>query len=197
LARVALASYAEPAMRVLIAEDDPLTLRLLQASVSRWGYDVVVAPDGKAALDALVADPDLRLVISDWMMPGMDGPELCRRVRALTERPYTYIILLTAKDQAEDLITAFEAGADEFVNKPFRARELQMRLEAAKRLVLQMAPGQSAVRKPPMVNRGMLVGDRYKLTRLLGAGGMGTVWEAEHVHLGNRRVHYVASKHLY
>src|SRR5579863_3845431 len=116
-------------MRILMADDDPAMLSLVQARVKRWGHELVVAGDGLQAIAALEADPDLRLVLSDWEMPGMTGIELSRRIRELDGRPYTYIMLLTAKDASEDLIHAYQAGVDEFITKPFQPRELQMRID--------------------------------------------------------------------
>jgi serine/threonine-protein kinase len=173
-------------VRVLIADDDPAMVDLLQVRLRRWGYETTVARDGEAALVALEADRDLRIVISDWMMPGIEGVELCRRIREMEGRAYTYVILVTAKAQSEDLVQAFAAGADEFLSKPFQPRELQMRLEAAKRLLVQMSRGRPSHGPAIAPHPGMVVGDRYRLTALLGAGGMGTVWEAEHVVLGSK-----------
>lgn len=172
-------------MRVLIADDDPDIVKLLALRLKRWGYESTVARSGHEALEALAADPGLHMVISDWMMPGMDGVELCRRIRQMEGRSYTYVMLLTARDREEDLLQAFQAGADEFVRKPFQPRELQMRLEVAKRLLVQMSKSGPTTRALAP-QQGMLVGGRYRLTTLLGAGGMGTVWAAEHLALGSK-----------
>ena len=122
-------------MRVLIAEDDPVSRRLLQALLSKWGYDVTVATDGTEAWEVLQQEATPRLAIIDWMMPGMDGVEVCRKVRAREEAPYVYLILLTAKSQKEDIIRGIGAGADDYVTKPFDANELNARLRAARRIL--------------------------------------------------------------
>lgn len=185
-------------MRVLVVDDDPLIVRLIEANAKRWGYEPVTASDGVQALALLEGDDPPRIVISDWMMPVMDGVELTRCIRELPDRPYTYVMLLTAKDQTEDLIHAFQAGADEFVNKPFRARELQMRLEAAKRLLEQMSRSDTVMRPSLVPDPGRIIGGRYRLTTLLGAGGMGTVWEAEHVALGSKvAVKFLRQEHAH
>lgn len=122
-------------MRVLIAEDDVVFRRILQSTLTKWGYEVVAVNDGEAAW-ALLQGPDApKLAILDWIMPGLDGVEVCRRVRAQTAKPYTYILLLTAKGKREDLITALDAGADDFVAKPFDPLELKGRLRAGHRIV--------------------------------------------------------------
>jgi sigma-B regulation protein RsbU (phosphoserine phosphatase) len=121
--------------KVLIAEDDPVSRRVLQANLERWGYDTLCAEDGARAWALFQRDPDIRLIISDWMMPHTDGVELCRLVRSLEGRGYTYIILLTAKSQTEDVVAGMEAGADDFVTKPFNQYELRARLRAGERLI--------------------------------------------------------------
>lgn len=122
-------------MKVLIAEDDPVSRRLLQALLSKWGYEVVVACDGAEAWKILQQDNTPRLAIVDWMMPEMDGAEVCRRVRAREDTPYIYLLLLTAKTQKEDIIRGIGAGADDYVTKPFDANELNARLRAARRIL--------------------------------------------------------------
>lgn len=122
-------------MRILIAEDDPVSRRLLEAKLARWGYDVVTTHDGDEAWEALQAEGSPRLAVLDWMMPGMDGVEICRRVRKKAEEPYTYIILLTALHRDEDLVTGMEAGADDYITKPFKANELKVRLRAGRRII--------------------------------------------------------------
>jgi DNA-binding response OmpR family regulator len=124
-----------PAVRILIAEDDPTSCRLLEATVTRWGYRVVVARDGLEAWRVLQeADPP-SLAVLDWMMPGMDGTEVCRRVREAACATPPYLILLTAKGQREDVVTGLEAGADDYVTKPFDRAELRARLEVGVRVV--------------------------------------------------------------
>lgn len=122
-------------MRILIAEDDPVSRRLLQALLVKWGYEVVVTRDGEEAWSVLQQENAPRLVIVDWMMPGMDGVQICRRVRDRHDSLYTYILLLTAKSQKEDIIRGIRAGADDYITKPFDANELNARLRAGKRIL--------------------------------------------------------------
>ena len=122
-------------MKILIADDSLVSRHLLEATLRKWGYEVTVACDGEEALALLQKDDAPALAILDWMMPGMTGLEVCRQVRARAQEPYTYILLLTSKSQKEDLIEGMEAGADDYITKPFDQNELQVRLRAAIRLV--------------------------------------------------------------
>jgi diguanylate cyclase (GGDEF)-like protein len=120
---------------ILLAEDDSVLRRLLAANLTKWGYDVVIACDGREAWQALHAENAPRLAILDWMMPGMDGIEVCRKIWNEGEELYTYMILLTALDRDEDLVTGMDAGADDYITKPFKSNELQVRLRAGRRIV--------------------------------------------------------------
>ena len=122
-------------MRVLIAEDDRVTARLLSEAVRSWGYDVVVAVDGREALTALEADDPPQLALLDWMLPGLDGPEVCRMVRTATRSASTYLILLTSKSARVDVVAGLQAGADEYLVKPVDPEELRARLHAGGRIV--------------------------------------------------------------
>ncbi len=122
-------------MTILIAEDDPISRRLLETVLRKWGYDVVVAQDGEQAWRILEAAESPRLAIVDWMMPAMDGIEVCRRVRERNTSPYVYLLLLTARSQREDLLQGMEAGADDYVTKPFDANELKVRIRAGRRIL--------------------------------------------------------------
>ena len=122
-------------MKILIADDSIVSRHLLEATLRKWGYDVTVACDGAEALELLQRDDAPTLIILDWMMPGMTGIEVCRRIRQRASEPYTYILLLTSKSQKEDLIEGMEAGADDYITKPFDQNELQVRLRAGTRLV--------------------------------------------------------------
>ena len=125
-------------MKILVAEDDPVSRRLLEVTLSKWGYEVVTCADGQAAWEALKAPDAPQLAILDWMMPLLDGLQVCRNVRNPAERPaepYVYIILLTAKSQKTDMVTGLEAGADDYLTKPFDAQELRMRLRAGWRIL--------------------------------------------------------------
>ena len=122
-------------MKILIADDSIVSRHLLEATLRKWGYEVVVACDGAEALESLQQDEAPTLAILDWMMPGLTGLEVCRRIRQKAREPYTYILLLTSKSQKEDLIEGMEAGADDYVTKPFDQHELQVRLRAGTRLV--------------------------------------------------------------
>jgi diguanylate cyclase (GGDEF)-like protein len=125
-------------LRILIADDSIVSRHLLEATLRKWGYEVQVACDGLEALNVLQSESGPRMAILDWVMPGMTGPEVCRRVRQNAsdkEQNYTYILLLTSKSQREDLIEGMEAGADDYVTKPFDQSELKVRLRAGTRIV--------------------------------------------------------------
>jgi len=121
-------------MRILIAEDTVPSRRMLQKCLEGWGHSVVSTETGKEAWAAFQAQP-ASMVISDWLMPEMDGMELLRLIRSTPEKNYVYVILLTAKAQREDLIAAMDAGADDFLKKPFDREELRVRLGAAQRVL--------------------------------------------------------------
>jgi diguanylate cyclase (GGDEF)-like protein len=122
-------------MNVLAAEDNPVFQSMLRALLTKWGYDVVVARDGLEAWRILESAAAPRMAILDWMMPGMDGVELCRHVRGAAREPYIYILLLTARTESEDLVQGMEAGADDYLTKPFNAHELRVRLRAGRRIL--------------------------------------------------------------
>src|SRR5689334_21911305 len=105
-------------MKVLVAEDDAVVRRLLQSYLLAWGHDVELADDGAQAW-ALFLGGEFSLVISDWIMPGLDGLELVRRIRAHYRPGYVYVILPTGKSQREDIVRGMEVGADYFMAKPF------------------------------------------------------------------------------
>jgi sigma-B regulation protein RsbU (phosphoserine phosphatase) len=121
-------------MKILIAEDDPTSRQILKITLDNLGYEVVVACDGSEAWRAFQTDDSPRLAILDWMMPGMDGMEVCRKVRE-SGAPMVYIILLTAKDRKEDIASALDAGADDYVVKPFEREELLARIRVGERMV--------------------------------------------------------------
>lgn len=122
-------------MRVLIAEDDSVSRRLLEATLKKWGYEVTVCINGAEAAEALKAAEVPQLAILDWMMPEMDGVQVCREVRRHEKETHAYILLLTAKNQKEDLFEGMSAGADDYLTKPFDPKELGVRLRAGRRII--------------------------------------------------------------
>jgi diguanylate cyclase (GGDEF)-like protein len=122
-------------MRILIADDSTISRRLLEAALLKWDYDVIVASDGAEAWEELQKDDAPRLAILDWMMPGMSGPEVCRLIREREDERYTYILLVTSRSHREDLIEGMEAGADDYITKPFDQNELKVRLGPGRRIV--------------------------------------------------------------
>lgn len=122
-------------MKILIAEDDPSFRRLLEEKLIAWGYEVIATGNGSDALQALQSGDPPRLAVLDWMMPVMDGLEVCRRVRETIREPYTYILLLTSQQSEEDLVAGMEAGADDYITKPFKHSELMLRLRAGRRII--------------------------------------------------------------
>ena len=122
-------------MKVLAVEDDEVGRAVLRQALRTLGYAVIEAVDGEAAWTQLQGEP-IRIVVSDWMMPGIDGLELCRRVRARTGQDYTYFILVTARDAStQNQRIAMEAGVDDFLSKPIAVQELWMRLHVAERIL--------------------------------------------------------------
>jgi DNA-binding response OmpR family regulator len=122
-------------MRVLIAEDDSISRTVLQGLLSRWGYEVTVAHDGTEAWNALQQPDAPRLVVLDWLMPGMDGVEICRKLREIPSAAYTYVVLLTVKSDPDSIVEGLDAGADDYMVKPYRMEELRSRLRAGKRIL--------------------------------------------------------------
>ena len=122
-------------MRILAAEDNPVFQSVLRAMLTKWGYDAILVRNGHEAWEILKSQDAPRLAILDWMMPGMDGVEVCRRVRAELREPYIYLLLLTARTEAQDLVDGMEAGADDYLTKPFNAQELRVRLRAGRRII--------------------------------------------------------------
>jgi two-component system, cell cycle response regulator len=121
--------------QIVIAEDDPVSRRLLEVLLTRAGYQVSVAANGTEALELLDQVDAPRLAVLDWMMPGLEGLQVCRKIRERKDRPYTYILLLSARVQKEDLLLGLESGADDYLTKPFDAQELRARLHVGQRIL--------------------------------------------------------------
>jgi phosphoserine phosphatase RsbU/P len=122
-------------MKILIAEDDLVSRTVLTRMLTNWGHEVVTTLDGRTACEILLREDAPRLAILDWMMPEMDGRDVCRRVRALDRPEPTYLILLTAKDQIGDIVEGLDSGANDYVIKPYDWRELKSRLRVGERMV--------------------------------------------------------------
>ena len=122
-------------MKILIAEDDPVSATLLKTLLGQWEYDVVTTENGDEALSALTAPDGPSLAILDWMMPGLSGPDVCRKIRnSALPRP-VYLILLTRLGKRKNIVEGLEAGADDYLAKPFDAAELRARVQAGQRVV--------------------------------------------------------------
>jgi two-component system cell cycle response regulator len=129
-------STANPGkMRILIAEDDKISRRVLEASLSEWGYDVTAVADGNEALALLRRENAPRLVVLDWMMPGLEGVEVCAKIRERSEQPYVYVLLLSARNEKQDMLAGLKAGADDYLTKPFDTHELRARIFAGERIL--------------------------------------------------------------
>ena len=122
-------------MKILVADDDRFSRLMLSRTLRSWGYAVEEAEDGMAAVEALSRADGPHLGIIDWMMPQLDGPEVCRKVREVNAEPYRYLMLLTSRSRREDLVEGLNSGADEYLSKPFDPLELQARLRIGRRLL--------------------------------------------------------------
>ncbi len=122
-------------MKVLIAEDNLVSRRMLETFLRKWGYDIVITTNGREAWEVLQEPEAPNLVISDWMMPDLDGLELCRRIREIERAEYIYFIILTSKGKKEDVVAGLEAGADDYLIKPFNQDELKYRVRIGERII--------------------------------------------------------------
>jgi len=121
-------------MKILIAEDDPISLKILEKNIKGWGFDTLLARDGEEALHR-IRNGKVRLAILDWMMPGINGVELCRFIRQESTLHYVYLILLTSKGHQKDIIEGLQSGADDYMTKPVNFLELQARLQTGRRII--------------------------------------------------------------
>lgn len=124
-----------PETTILVADDDPVARFMLQSLLTKWGYKVIPATDGLEAARILESPGAPQLALLDWMMPGLEGPEVCRHVRSQAERPYFYILLVSARNQRGDILHGLESGADDYLTKPFDAEELRARLLVGRRIL--------------------------------------------------------------
>ncbi|WP_263417225.1 GGDEF domain-containing response regulator [Terriglobus albidus] len=122
-------------MRILVADDDAVSRRLMEKILTQSGYEVMTVADGRGALDALTQKDGPRMALLDWMMPGFDGPEVCRQIRARQEASYVYLTLLTSRQNRTDVIQGLEAGADDYLIKPCNPEELKARLRTGLRIL--------------------------------------------------------------
>ena len=166
-------------MKILIAEDDVISRRLLETTLIRWGYEVVVTCDGTAAWEVLQSADAPPLAILDWMMPGTDGIEVCRKVRRAATPTPPYLILLTAKGRREDIVAGLRSGANDYVTKPFNREELRARVQVGMRIVeLQHSLAErvkaleealARVKQPPPAKTGQLNPQIPKNFRIISA----------------------------
>lgn len=155
-------------MKVYVTDDDPMMRQLLEFHLGEWGYDAIVTGSGEELIELIREDNNPRIILLDWMMPNMSGIDIARTLKRDPERPFTYILLHTSKSEREDVVTALEAGADDFVTKSTDMHLLRTKLDAAARIVQAIPP---AIWVKPEI-------PGYSITRLLGKGGMASVWHA-------------------
>ena len=121
--------------RILVADDDRPTAAILRGTLQSWGLDVVVGYDGHFAWKTIQQDPSIGLAVLDWGMPGLDGTDVCRRIRLDADRCHLHVVLLTARESRADLVAGLEAGADDFLSKPFDPEVLRARMNVGLRVV--------------------------------------------------------------
>lgn len=121
--------------QILVADDNPTFRDMLHKMLTEWGYEVILVSDGQQAWERLRQDDGPRLALLDWMMPGLEGAEVCRKVRAHIRDRYVYMMLLSVRSDLDDLVTGMESGADDYIVKPFQVEELRARLRAGRRVL--------------------------------------------------------------
>jgi diguanylate cyclase (GGDEF)-like protein len=122
-------------LKILIAEDEALSRRLLEKTLERSGYEVISVENGRQAFESLSRPDGPRLALLDWVMPELDGPQVCSMIRKRSEQPYVYMVLLTSKGSKQDTVTGLESGADDYLTKPFNTEELKARLRVGERVL--------------------------------------------------------------
>ncbi|HUO30175.1 MAG TPA: diguanylate cyclase [Bryobacteraceae bacterium] len=138
------------AVQILVADDSPVFRDMLRRMLVEWGYEVILVADGQQAWDALRQENGPRLALLDWMMPGMDGADVCRRVRAQVRDRYVYMMLLSVRAELDDVVSGMESGADDYMVKPFQVEELRARLRAGRRVLAlqeQLVEAREALRE--------------------------------------------------
>jgi two-component system cell cycle response regulator len=158
-------------VKILLAEDSAFARQLLRDSLIAGGYEVVLAEDGERAWHALQGPDAPALALLDWMMPGLDGLEVCRRVRAAAREPYVYIILLTGRERPQDVVEGLAAGADDYLKKPFDNQELQARIRTGRRMVelhAQLVAAREALREQATTDALTGVANRRTILETLG-----------------------------
>ncbi len=170
-------------MRVLAADDDESITSVLERSLRSWGYEAIVAHDGLEAWRILKREDRPQLVVLDWDMPCLSGLEICKMLRGAPRGEEVYVLMLTGRQDKGDLIEALEAGADDFLSKPFHLRELQLRLAKGVTSQSQRASraASSSAATPPS---GTTLGGKYRLEMQINEGGMASVWLGVHLSLG-------------
>jgi diguanylate cyclase (GGDEF)-like protein len=162
-------------MRILIADDDAMHRCLIENLLQKWGHEVVTVGNGSEAWALLGSENPPLLAIVDWMMPGMDGLSVCRELHERVDHPYVYILLLTGRGEKQDLVEAFEAGADDFLAKPFDAQELRVRLQSGIRILdlqEQLVAASTHDSLTGVLNRGAILNVlERELTRVGREGG--------------------------
>ncbi len=126
--------YKKDEIKILIAEDDFISRKLLRLSIQKWGYKVTSLQDGKKAWEEIKLNPP-HIAIIDWMMPEMDGIEICKKIRSKKCEHYTYIIILTSLSELENIVDGLDAGADDYMTKPFNPKELRARIDVGLRVI--------------------------------------------------------------
>ncbi|MFK7990698.1 MAG: diguanylate cyclase [Sandaracinaceae bacterium] len=150
-------------MRVLIADDSPTSRKVLETMLRSWGYEVEAYPDGKTAWEALNADDAPKIAILDWVMPGMDGVDVCRALRQQDSDRHVFVYLLSARGKAKDVLEGLDAGADDYLTKPVNPAELRIRLRNGRRLVeaqSALIEAREALRTLAMTDPGMKIWNR-------------------------------------
>jgi diguanylate cyclase (GGDEF)-like protein len=167
-------------MRVLIVEDDPMSALVLRRTLEAMGHQPIHASDGVEAWE-LIQHQEIRLVISDWMMPRMDGLELCRRIRGRSDWVYTYVVVVTAKRQRQDRIEALQAGADDLLSKPFDQGELLARVQVAQRILTMQEELRARSRELEAI-RDELAFQNERLAQMAGSDSLTGLKNRRHFH---------------